>query len=84
MNATTAATDPVVVWFNGGPGCSSMLGLMQENGPLIIDDGETTVKTNDYPWNTNLNMLWIDSPAGVGWSVAGTAEDLIANDLQTS
>jgi serine carboxypeptidase-like clade 2 len=81
MNTTTAATDPVVVWFNGGPGCSSMLGLMQENGPLVIDDGETTVKTNDYPWNTALNMLWIDSPAGVGWSIAETEEDFIANDL---
>jgi serine carboxypeptidase-like clade 1 len=29
-------------------------------------------------------VLWIDSPAGVGWSVAGDAEALIANDLQTS
>jgi carboxypeptidase C (cathepsin A) len=28
-----------------------MLGFMQENGPIIVDDGETQFKTNDYPWN---------------------------------
>ena len=49
--SSTPTTDPVVIWFNGGPGCSSMLGFMQENGPIIVDDGETQFKLNDYPWN---------------------------------
>ena len=74
MNDPT--TDPVVIWFNGGPGCSSMLAFMQENGPIAIDDGEDYIKTNPYPWNTKANMLWIESPAGVGYSLAGTEEDL--------
>jgi len=74
MNDPTS--DPVVIWFNGGPGCSSMLAFMQENGPLAIDDGEDYIKTNPYPWNTKANMLWIESPAGVGYSLAGTEEDL--------
>ena len=43
-------TDPVIIWFNGGPGCSSMLGMMQELGPIVVDDGEDYFKTNPHPW----------------------------------
>ena len=43
---------------------------------LAIDDGEDYIKTNPYPWNLRANMLWLESPAGVGWSVGETHEDL--------
>jgi len=45
------ATDPTVVWFNGGPGCSSMLGFLQETGPYVLLDGDTTYSFNEYSWN---------------------------------
>ena len=77
-------TDPVVIWFNGGPGCSSIMAFMQENGPRAINDGEDFLIENAYTWNTRANVLWIESPAGVGWSVAGTDADLDTNDVISS
>lgn len=78
------ATDPLVIWFNGGPGCSSLLGFMQEHGPCVIDDGETQLKTNPFPWNVRANVLYIESPAGVGFSYAHGSDDRKFNDLVSS
>ncbi len=77
-------TDPIIIWFNGGPGCSSMLGMMQELGPIVVDDGEEYFHTNPHPWNERANVLFLESPAGVGWSVAGTDADLDTNDMVQS
>ena len=77
-------TDPIIIWFNGGPGCSSMLGMMQELGPIVVDDGEDYFKTNPHPWNERANVLFLESPAGVGWSTAGTKQDLSTNDMVQS
>mmetsp|Transcript_30421 Transcript_30421/g.29783 ORF Transcript_30421/g.29783 Transcript_30421/m.29783 type:complete len:118 (+) Transcript_30421:82-435(+) len=76
--------DPIVMWFNGGPGTSSLLGFFQEHGPCIIDDGETRIKENPYPWNMRANTLYIESPAGVGFSFASTSQDYMTNDFVQS
>lgn len=64
------ASDPVVAWFNGGPGCSSKLGWAQEHGPFNIPDeaDEFDPTPSPYSWNKLANMLYIESPAGVGYS----------------
>ncbi|GFP84997.1 serine carboxypeptidase-like 45 [Phtheirospermum japonicum] len=61
------ASKPIVLWLNGGPGCSSVgVGAFTENGPFH-PSGNVLVK-NDHSWNRVANMLYLESPAGVGFS----------------
>jgi cathepsin A (carboxypeptidase C) len=62
-------TAPLVLWLTGGPGCSSELAIFYENGPYTIKD-DLTLKRNDYSWNENSNLLFIDQPVGTGYSKA--------------
>lgn len=70
------ATDPVVFWTNGGPGCSGLIGFGQEHGPFhFSQDG--VVSLNPYSWNTVANMLYVEIPAGVGFSYSDIPEDTV-------
>ncbi|XP_024018008.1 serine carboxypeptidase-like 45 [Morus notabilis] len=64
---TDPASKPLVLWLNGGPGCSSVgAGAFCEHGPFK-PSGNILLK-NDYSWNKGANMLYLESPAGVGFS----------------
>ncbi|RHZ10396.1 hypothetical protein DYB26_008707 [Aphanomyces astaci] len=73
-------TDPLVLWLTGGPGCSSMMALLHENGPCVIDKDLRT-QLNPLSWNNIANMLWLDQPTGVGFSY-GASEDFDSNEDQ--
>jgi serine carboxypeptidase-like clade 2 len=61
------ASKPVVLWLNGGPGCSSVgAGAFVEHGPF--KPTENGLIKNNYSWNKVANMLYLESPAGVGFS----------------
>lgn len=80
------AEDPVVLWLNGGPGCSSFDGWIYEHGPFNFIPGEVaesmpTLVENPYSWSKAANMLYVDSPAGVGLSYT---KDYLCSDLKTA
>ena len=70
---------PLIYWTNGGPGASSLFGLLTEIGPLMLSDDslqtddykQTGIPTpiyNPYTWTRLGSILIIDQPAPVGFS----------------
>jgi serine carboxypeptidase-like clade 1 len=90
-----AATAPVVLWLNGGPGSSSLIGLLTENGQIMTNDDSLTQKINGVPqvfynkysWSGLANMVYLESPKGVGFSYCDDAKkssDCVNTDESTA
>ncbi|CAB1354275.1 unnamed protein product [Coregonus sp. 'balchen'] len=77
------AGSPVVLWLNGGPGCSSLDGLLTEHGPFLIQDDGMSLEYNPYSWNMIANVLYLESPAGVGFSYSDDKK-YTTNDTEVS
>ncbi len=60
--------DPLLLWLTGGPGGSGMIGMLQENGPCLINKHGNGTVYNKYGWSKNANIIYVDQPAGVGFS----------------
>ncbi|KAJ1906477.1 Cell death protease [Coemansia sp. IMI 209127] len=73
----TQNQDKLVLWLNGGPGCTSLDGLFMENGPYKFD-GANRLRFRDYSLTQQFDVLYIDQPFGTGFSVSNT------NDYKTS
>ncbi|GBF89345.1 serine carboxypeptidase-like [Raphidocelis subcapitata] len=77
---------PIVLWLNGGPGCSSLGGgFMSELGPFFPHHGGEELKPNPFAWNRGLaNLLFLESPAFVGFSFSDRPQDAVVGDARTA
>lgn len=62
--------DPVLLWLNGGPGCSSLTGLLMELGPSSVTE-DIELKYNPFSWNNNASVIFLDQPVNTGFSYSG-------------
>ncbi|XP_065875790.1 serine carboxypeptidase-like 20 [Euphorbia lathyris] len=81
--------DPVVLWLNGGPGCSSFDGFVYEHGPFSFEAANASgslpkLHLNPHSWSKVSNVLYLDSPAGVGLSYSKNITDYTTGDVKTA
>ncbi|XP_047075267.1 serine carboxypeptidase-like 18 isoform X5 [Lolium rigidum] len=78
--------DPVLLWLTGGPGCSALSGLVYEIGPFYFDfegytgSGLPTLLYKPASWTQVSNVIFVDSPAGTGFSYDTTGNRTIPSD----
>ena len=73
---------PVILWLEGGPGCSSMMETTTI-GPLSIgSDSRANQSGNVYSWTEDYSVLFVDNPVGAGFSFAADPNVLVTNELQ--
>ncbi|KAI0269342.1 Alpha/Beta hydrolase protein [Gloeopeniophorella convolvens] len=72
--------DDLIFWTNGGPGCSSLEGSFQENGPFTWAPGQALPTQNEWSWTNLSSVLYIEQPVGTGFS-QGTPTARNENDV---
>ncbi|KAJ2500699.1 Cell death protease [Coemansia sp. RSA 1972] len=67
-NTTNAYNhDKLLIWLNGGPGCTSLDGVFMENGPFQFS-GANQLVPRSHSFSEQFDVLYIDQPFGTGFS----------------
>lgn len=74
------STAPVILWLQGGPGASSLYGMLMENGPFGVNS-KNKAEPRQFTWQNNYNILYIDSPVGAGYSFTDNAAGYATNQV---
>lgn len=80
---TAPSKAPIILWVNGGPGCSSLVGTFLDNGPWKVS-GEGNLEPNPFSWTKFANMLYIETPVWTGFTYGSTVTDITTSDDKTA
>ncbi|XP_047043924.1 serine carboxypeptidase-like 50 [Lolium rigidum] len=67
---TPPAATPILLWLQGGPGCSGLVGNLFELGPYLVAPDGASLARNPFAWNRRFGLLFLDNPLGTGFSAA--------------
>jgi len=69
---------PILLWLNGGPGASSLLGFYEELGPFGIS-AAGDIEPRAVNWNMDAHLLALDNPLGTGFSFTHSLDRMATN-----
>ncbi|KAJ4709761.1 Carboxypeptidase [Melia azedarach] len=82
---------PLLIWLQGGPGCSSMTGNFLELGPWRVtlsqkekDVEQLSLEPNPGSWNRIFGLLFLDNPIGTGFSIAATVDEIPRDQISVA
>lgn len=81
------ANDPLLLWLEGGPGCTAFTGFAYEIGPMSFDLNNKSgnlpkLIPNPHSWTKVSNIIFLDSPVGTGFSYSNTTTDYMTGDFK--
>ncbi|XP_075516270.1 serine carboxypeptidase-like 50 [Primulina tabacum] len=82
QNASLSQT-PILIWLQGGPGCSSMLANFFELGPWLLNQ-DLSLEYNPRSWNRIFGLLFLDNPIGTGFSIAASPQEIPRNQYDVA
>ena len=73
----TTDSRPLIIWLQGGPGCSGSFGMLWEGiSPILVNNNSQPFRTDlNYTWATDYHIMSIDFPYGTGYSFANAQTD---------
>ncbi|KAL3655194.1 hypothetical protein CASFOL_000980 [Castilleja foliolosa] len=81
---TSISQTPILIWLQGGPGCSSMLANFYELGPWLVNPDNLTLEPNPGSWNNIFGLLFLDNPIGSGFSIAASIQEIPRNQYDVA